>query len=109
MIKKRYKINVHWGSVCVDDCHQIQIYLDTEEQREPIDSLNLNLSAVCARHGAGRGRGSPSLPARGSRLSLKSVGLSSQVSWDYILARLLSSLETLSRLLDLFVSPFPSF
>lgn len=37
------------------------------------------------------------LPAKGSQLSFQSVGLSDQVAWDYILALLLTGLETISR------------
>ena len=46
------------------------------------------------------------LPAKGSQLSFQSVGLSDQVAWDYILALLLTGLDTISTRLDLLVFHF---
>ena len=79
----------------------MQIYLGAEKHVEPSNSLNLNLSALCARHGTGpRVRSGPACEGLRVKFSvcwaLKSGCLG-----------LLTSLETESRLLGLLVSPFP--
>lgn len=97
------------GAVCTfSDYHWIHYHIPRHLKTygEPINSLNLNCESVYQAPGWAQSE-MQVLPEKSSLSSFQPVGFSSQAVWVSILALVLTSFETLHKLLNLLVLLFP--